>query len=84
MDGVDVPAATEKDITVTITPGAVDNAVADYTLGLIIALARRTLQSDHSLRSGLWEAFVGMDLYGKNAGYHWLWTNPARPWPVVQ
>ncbi len=67
-DGVDVPAATEKDITVTITPGAVDNAVADYTLGLIIALARRTLQSDHNLRSGLWEAFVGMDLYGKTLG----------------
>src|SRR5688572_6592782 len=36
-DSIDIPAATDSGVVVTITPGAMTEAVADYTFGLILA-----------------------------------------------
>ena len=54
-DSVDVPAATSANIVVTNTPGVLDNAVAELTLGLILALGRGIVTYDRYVRDGSWE-----------------------------
>ncbi len=53
-DAVDVEAATRRKVIVTNTPGVLNDAVADLTLGLIIAAARRIPQGDRFVREGKW------------------------------
>ena len=53
-DAVDVAAATRRGVVVTNTPGVLNDAVADLTLGLIIAAARRIPQGDRWVREGRW------------------------------
>lgn len=53
-DGVDVPAALERGIAVTHTPGVLDDDVADLAIGLLLAVARRIPQSDRYVRAGRW------------------------------
>jgi len=53
-DAVDVDAATRRGVIVTNTPGVLNDAVADLTLGLIIAAARRIPQGDRFVREGKW------------------------------
>lgn len=67
-DGIDVAAASERGVTVTITPGCVDDAVAEYTLGLMIAVARGVLRADEHLRAGRWTVVVGSELKAKTLG----------------
>jgi len=43
-DAIDVEAATRHGVAVCNTPGVLSGAVADFTLGLILALARRLLE----------------------------------------
>jgi lactate dehydrogenase-like 2-hydroxyacid dehydrogenase len=52
FDSIDVPAATERGVVVTNTPGVLDDATADLTLGLILAAARRIAEGDRFLRRG--------------------------------
>lgn len=49
-DNIDVAAATERGVRVTNTPGVLDGATADLTMGLILATARRVLDGDRLLR----------------------------------
>ncbi len=68
-DNVDVRAAAERGILVTNTPGVLDNATADLTLALLLATARRVVESDRFVRAGnpwQWEPdlFVGLDVSG--------------------
>jgi gluconate 2-dehydrogenase len=73
-DNIDVAAARSRGITVTNTPGAMDDAVADLVFGMIIAVARRLPQADAFVRSGQWTpdnfaAFgLGMDVSRKTLG----------------
>ncbi|HEY8417718.1 MAG TPA: phosphoglycerate dehydrogenase [Limnochordales bacterium] len=67
-DNVDVAAATERGIVVTNTPGANDVAVAELTLGLMLALARRIPAAHDAVRRGRWERPVGTELRGKRLG----------------
>ncbi len=70
-DNVDVPAATRHGVLVCNTPGVLSDAVADLTLGMVIALARRLVQSANLAREGQWVrgmAQVGSDLKGKTLG----------------
>ena len=70
-DNVDVPAATRHGVLVCNTPGVLSDAVADLTMGLIIALARRLIDSERSVREGQWmrgAAQLGSDLKGKQLG----------------
>lgn len=53
-DAVDVEAARRRGVIVTNTPGVLNDAVADLTIGLIIAAARRIAQGDRFVRDGKW------------------------------
>lgn len=68
VDNIDIPAATQKGILVTIAPGANDQAVADLTMGLLLSLTRKIPQADSSVKSGQWERFLGLSLPGKIMG----------------
>ena len=70
-DNVDVEAATERGIWVTFTPEANASSVAEYTIGMIITLARCFLSGDKATRAGAWDMrnkFPAVDLAGKKLG----------------
>lgn len=56
LDNVDVAAAAAKGIVVRNVPGYCDHEVAEHTLGLILALARRIPERDAAVRRGEWNA----------------------------
>jgi D-3-phosphoglycerate dehydrogenase len=70
VDNIDVAAAVAKGITVVNSPLAASIAVAEHTLGLMLALARTTSQADASIKQGRWEksSFMGSELHGKCLG----------------
>ncbi len=70
LDNIDVAAAREFGVEVRNTPGANTVAVAEHTMGLIIALARRLVDAVNSLKAGKWEKkrFMGVGLEGKVLG----------------
>ncbi len=53
-DSVDVAAAKARNIRVTNTPNVLNDAVAEITIGLMIALSRRIPQADQFVRQGKW------------------------------
>ncbi len=67
-DQIDVPAASARGIYVATTPGTLEGSVADHTLLLILAAARRLLPMDASVRQGAWERMSGWELAGKRLG----------------
>ena len=67
-DSIDLAAATECGVVVTITPGAMTDAVADYTLGLLLAVSRKIPQGDALMRSGGWGEYPGVLVTGKTLG----------------
>ena len=50
FDSIDVEAARARGVVVTNTPGVLDDATADLTLGLVLAAARRIAEGDRFLR----------------------------------
>jgi lactate dehydrogenase-like 2-hydroxyacid dehydrogenase len=67
-DGVDVPAALERGIPVTHTPGVLNDEVADLAIGLMLSIARRIPQSDQYVRAGRWGKEGVMPLTRKVSG----------------
>lgn len=53
-DTIDVAAATERNIRVCNCPGMNSVAVAELTIGLMIALDRRIVDQTNDLRRGVW------------------------------
>ena len=72
VDNVDLAAATERRVVVMNTPGANTLAVAEFTIGLMIALARHIPQSHVSMRAGEWkrQRYMGITLSGKTLGLY--------------
>ncbi len=68
IDRIDLQDASESGVVITNTPGAMTQAVADYTLGLILALARHIPQGDALMRSGGWGELPGFQLAEKTLG----------------
>lgn len=70
VDTIDVEAATERGVIVMNTPEANTVAVAEHTVGLLLALARRLPQAHAALKAGRWEKdrFTGIELYNKVLG----------------
>ena len=62
VDRVDLAVATKRNIIVTNTPGANSAAVAELTIGLILALARHLTQADQAIRCGEWPRYNGIGL----------------------
>ncbi|WP_245968173.1 2-hydroxyacid dehydrogenase [Hephaestia caeni] len=53
-DNVDAEVAATRGIVVTNTPGVLDEEVADFTIGLLLATIRRLPQAERFLREGRW------------------------------
>lgn len=67
-DRVDLAAATAKNVVVTYTPGGNTNAVAELTLGFMLALARNLPRQDRQMRRADWSLLKGRELAGKTLG----------------
>lgn len=70
VDNIDVAEAERRGILVINTPGANAIAVAEHTIGLMLALARHIPRADASVRAGEWRRaeFEGVELFGKTLG----------------
>ena len=70
VDNIDLEAATKKGIAVMNTPGANAVAVAEHTLGLMLAMARHLCRADALMHAGQWEkkTLQGTELRGKTLG----------------
>lgn len=68
MDSVDLDAAKNKGIIVLNTPEAPAQAVAELTLGLILAGLRQIPQTDQKIRSGEWPRTQGGLLAAQTVG----------------
>ncbi len=68
LDNIDIPAAENRNIPVTITPGANTNAVAELALGHMLSLARDLPNAHRSVVDGQWHRNVGTELAGKTLG----------------
>jgi len=53
-DSIDLEAARSRGVIVTNTPDVLNDEVADYTIGLLLATLRRIPQADRFVRSGAW------------------------------
>ncbi len=68
VESVDLDAARARGITVTNTPGANAQAVAELTIGLIAALCRRIVPAVTAVRAGRWEPVAGLGIAGRTLG----------------
>ena len=68
LDNIDIQAASSRGILVFNTPGVNTEAVAEYTLGMILALSRRIIEADQVVRGGEWTKLRGMELGGRTLG----------------
>lgn len=72
-DNIDVAAAAARGIVITNTPGVLTAAVAEHTIMLMAALARRVVEADSFTRAGRYEGWrpqllLGTELGGKTLG----------------
>ncbi len=68
VDHIDLKAASRLGITVANCPGTNGQAVADLTIGMMIAVARAIPAADQSLRQGEWGRYSGSELWEKTLG----------------
>ncbi|MBX3667591.1 MAG: D-glycerate dehydrogenase [Rhodocyclaceae bacterium] len=72
-NNIDVEACTTRRIMVTNTPGVLDETTADLGFGLLLAAARRVVESDRWVRGGQWQAWrttawLGHDVHHARLG----------------
>lgn len=70
-DAIDLSAARDRGITVTITSGILTDDVADLALALMLGVSRQIVAQDTFLRSGAWaerSPSLGYKLCGKRVG----------------
>lgn len=74
FDNIDLPRAKEQNLFVTNTPGnEITETVAEHTFALLMALARRVVESDKFAREGKYKGWqpsllLGTDVYQKTLG----------------
>jgi D-3-phosphoglycerate dehydrogenase len=70
VDNIDAEAATRRGVVVMNTPGANAVAVAELTIGLMLALARKLPSANSTMHAGKWEkkSLQGAELRGKTLG----------------
>lgn len=73
FNNIDLAACTRAGVMVTNTPGVLDESTADFTWALILATARRVVESDAHLRAGEWHGwylkqFMGADVHHATLG----------------
>ena len=70
LDNVPLAATRERGIAVTYTPDAPAAAVAEFTIGQMLALLRRTANADRGMRRGEWHRWVGRRVVGHLQSFH--------------
>ncbi len=70
LDNIDVEAATAAGVVLSNTPMQNAISVAELTVGLMLALARKIPAADRHVKDGGWDrnAFTGTELYDKTLG----------------
>ncbi|HYZ69736.1 MAG TPA: hydroxyacid dehydrogenase [Mycobacterium sp.] len=72
FDTVDVDAATERGIPVTVTGAANADSVAEHVFALLLAVARNVTAADRAVRDGQWSTargvLTGIELVGRTMG----------------
>jgi len=70
LDNIDLEAAAQRGIDVLNTPGSNSDAVAELTIGLCFALARKLDQAFGSLKAHRWQksSLSGSEISGKTIG----------------
>lgn len=73
FDNIDVVEASRRKIPVSNTPGVLTETTADLTWALVMAVARRVIESDSYMRAGKYKGWapmllLGQDVYGKTLG----------------
>ncbi len=73
FNNVNMEEARKRGVTITNTPGALTEAVAEHTIALMFAVAKRVVEGDTYLRKGKYkgwgpELFLGEELQGKVLG----------------
>jgi phosphoglycerate dehydrogenase-like enzyme len=64
-DGIDKARATEAGLLCTNTPGVLDQSVAEQTMLLVAAAARRLISVSTSMAQRQWDPMIGEELQGK-------------------
>jgi D-3-phosphoglycerate dehydrogenase / 2-oxoglutarate reductase len=83
-DSLDIPACTRRGVIAAVVNGANDQSVAEHTMMLMLAVARRTVEYDASVRDGTWMIQTGRrmhELAGRRVlvvGYGRIGTRVAR------
>jgi len=67
-DAIDVPTATRQGVVVAYMPGLLNEAVADFAFGLLLAMARRIHLCHLHMSQGEWKMPWGHDVHGKTLG----------------
>ncbi len=73
IDHINLAAAREKGIAVTNTPDVLTEDTADMTMALILAVPRRLVEGEKTLRAGQWNGWaptrmLGHRIFGKRLG----------------
>ena len=67
-DAVDVPAATACGVAVTIAPGTNQDAVAEHTFCLMLALVKNLIAQHAGVKAGAWPRGTNLPLRGHTLG----------------
>ncbi|GAA2389722.1 2-hydroxyacid dehydrogenase [Dactylosporangium salmoneum] len=65
---VDVPAVRSRGVAVCNVPDYASDSVAELTVALLLAVARRLTEGDRTVRAGEWARRPGRQLIGKQLG----------------
>ncbi len=73
FNNIDLEACKRAGVMATNTPGVLDDSTADFTWALILATARRVVESDAHVRAGQWKGwylkqFLGLDVHHATLG----------------
>ncbi|WP_370617817.1 NAD(P)-dependent oxidoreductase [Mumia qirimensis] len=83
-DSVDVVAAAQHGISVSNLPGINANAVAEFTLGLLLTSARRLVQLSAGVAAGGWPRGDGHELRGSTLGLIGLGASARAVVPLAR
>lgn len=67
-DRIDLEAAADCHIAVTVTPGANGDSVADLAVSLMLNCARNIVTMDNGIKSGAQTRPAGVEMWGKTLG----------------
>jgi phosphoglycerate dehydrogenase-like enzyme len=67
-DAVDEQAATEHGVAIVIAPGTNQDAVAEHTFALMLALVKNIARHHNGTKAGLWPRQTNLPLRGKTLG----------------